>query len=327
MLVIENPASSSPGLAFLLLTVNHFGDPGYLDYWKQLRENGVVIVDGWETAYYTNFSGSSGHGPQSMVVSYATSPAAEVIFAESARTDAPTASIIGPDTCFRQIEFVGILKGTQHADLARRFVDFMLAPVFQADIPLQMFVYPVRPEVEMPEAFTLYAQVPSEPAILTRRRDRRASRSLDPGLDRSDAPLMRSPAASTDAVFSGQRAAAPRFGGTSRTLAAPACLPGVFLLPSTRADFAIWSECQLAYSGQSPARGGRSGLHFLSGGPLNTPHVGGRPAGRRPLRALLLSGKGAAASPYGSSIHASHGRGSSWVQRPARDLEAGSISR
>ena len=118
MLVVENPASSSPGLAFLLLTVNHFGDPGYLDYWKQLQENGVVIVDGWETAYYTNFSGSSGRGPQSMVVSYATSPAAEVIFAESARKDAPTASIIGPDTCFRQIEFVGILKG-HHARRSR----------------------------------------------------------------------------------------------------------------------------------------------------------------------------------------------------------------
>ena len=166
MLVVENPASSSPGLAFLLLTVDHFGDPAYLDYWKQLRENGVVVVDGWETAYYTNFSGSSGRGPQSMVVSYASSPAAEVIFAESALKDAPTASILGPGTCFRQLEFVGILKGTRHADLARRFVDFMLAPVFQADVPLQMFVFPVRPEVTMPEAFTRYAQVASEPSFL-----------------------------------------------------------------------------------------------------------------------------------------------------------------
>ena len=85
---------------------------------------------------------------------------------KSALKDAPTASILGPDTCFRQIEFVGILKGTRHADLARRFVDFMLAPVFQADVPLQMFVFPVRPEVAMPDAFTRYAQLPSEPAFL-----------------------------------------------------------------------------------------------------------------------------------------------------------------
>ena len=34
LLVVENPATSSPGLAFLLATVTEFGDPGYLDYWK-----------------------------------------------------------------------------------------------------------------------------------------------------------------------------------------------------------------------------------------------------------------------------------------------------
>ena len=158
LLVTENPASSSPGLAFLLATVRHFGDPGYLDYWKDLRANGVIVVDGWETAYYTAFSGSSGQGPQPMVVSYATSPAAEVMFAPSPLTDAPTASITGPDMCFRQIEFVGILKGTPHAELARRFVDFMLSAEFQADVPGQMFVYPVRPGVSLPDEFTNFAR-------------------------------------------------------------------------------------------------------------------------------------------------------------------------
>ncbi len=84
LLVVENPATSSPGLAFLLATRAHFGD-GYLDYWKSLKDNGVVVVDGWETAYYTNFSASSGKGPQPMVVSYASSPAAEVFFASPNR--------------------------------------------------------------------------------------------------------------------------------------------------------------------------------------------------------------------------------------------------
>lgn len=166
LLVAENPASSSPGLAFLLATVTHFGDPGYLEFWRNLRLNGITIVDGWETAYYTNFSASSGQGPQPMVVSYATSPAAEVIFAQPPLTDAPTASITGPDACFRQIEFVGVLKGSRQPALARRFVDFMLSAEFQADVPLQMFVYPVLPEVPLPEAFTRYAQVPAKPASL-----------------------------------------------------------------------------------------------------------------------------------------------------------------
>jgi thiamine transport system substrate-binding protein len=165
LLVVENPATSSTGLAFLLATVAHFGD-SFTEYWQALRDNGVVVVDGWETAYYTNFSGSSGRGPQPMVVSYGTSPAVEVVFAEQKPEDAPTASIIGPDTCFRQIEFVGILKGTENRALAERFVDFMLSKEFQEDVPLQMFVYPVNPKAVLPEEFTKYAQAPEQAASL-----------------------------------------------------------------------------------------------------------------------------------------------------------------
>lgn len=166
LLVLENPATSSPGLAFLLATVAHFGDPGYLDFWAALRENGLVVVNDWETAYFTNFSASSGAGPQPMVVSYGSSPPAEVIFAETKPDDAPTASIIGPDTCFRQIEFVGILKGTEQRALAEKFIDFMLSGQFQEDMPLQMFVFPVNPSATLPEEFVKYAQIPGQPATL-----------------------------------------------------------------------------------------------------------------------------------------------------------------
>jgi thiamine transport system substrate-binding protein len=111
-----------------------------------------------------------------MVVSYGTSPAAEVIFAEKPLDDAPTASILGPDTCFRQIEFVGILKGTGHRPLAEKFVDFMLSKQFQEDMPNQMFVYPVNPNAALPEAFTKYSQAPKQtaaldPAIIAEKRD------------------------------------------------------------------------------------------------------------------------------------------------------------
>ena len=166
LLVMENPATSSTGLAFLLATRAHFGED-YVGYWKDLRENGLVVVDGWETAYYTNFSGSSGRGAQPMVVSYGSSPAAEVVFAETPLDDAPTASIIGPDSCFRQIEFAGILKGTPNRDLAEKFIDFMLSTDFQNDMPLQMFVYPVNQNATLPEAFVKYSQAPSQPAVLS----------------------------------------------------------------------------------------------------------------------------------------------------------------
>ena len=164
LLAVENPAISSPGLAFLLATISYFGDPGYLDYWKELRANGLVVVNDWTTAYYTNFSGSSGKGGQPMVVSYASSPAAEVLYATPEPASAPTASILGKDTCFRQVEFVGILKGTKNLKMAQKFVDFMLGKAFQKDVPLQMFVYPVNQTAVLPDVFIKYAQTAPEPA-------------------------------------------------------------------------------------------------------------------------------------------------------------------
>jgi thiamine transport system substrate-binding protein len=164
LLVVENPATSSPGLAFLLATVVEFGPNGYLDFWKELRQNGLEVVNGWETAYYTNFSASTGKGSQPMVVSYATSPAAEVIFATTPMTDSPTASILGKNTCFRQIEFVGILKGSKQSFLAKKWVDYMLSVSFQEDIPGQMFVFPVNPQAKLPDTFVKFAQLPEQPA-------------------------------------------------------------------------------------------------------------------------------------------------------------------
>ncbi len=167
LLVTENPATSSPGLAFLLATIVHFGDPGYLSYWIELKNNGLVVVNDWETAYYTNFSGSSGKGAQPMVVSYNSSPAAEVVFSKTPLTESPDASITGPGTCFRQVEFVGILKGTKNLDLAQKFVDFMLGVKFQEDMPLQMFVYPINPGAKLPDEFVKYSPVPAQPAEIS----------------------------------------------------------------------------------------------------------------------------------------------------------------
>ena len=166
LLVVENPASSSPGLAFLLATVGHFGPHGYLDFWVELRANGVKVVEDWETAYFTEFSGSSGKGPYPLVVSSASSPPAEVIFAEEQPEEAPTGSVIAPDTCFRQIEFVGILRATENRDLAEAWIDFMLSPTFQNDMPMQMFVFPVNPRAELPTEFIQHAQLAAQPATV-----------------------------------------------------------------------------------------------------------------------------------------------------------------
>lgn len=166
--VVENPATSSPGLAFLLATVATFGETGnytYLDFWADLQANDVLVTDGWETAYYTEFTRYGGTRP--LVVSYATSPAAEVYFSEEQISESPTGSVLGGGSCFRQIEFAGILKGTDNQDLAQKFIDYMLSLRFQEDIPLNMFVFPVNQAAKWPDLFQQFAEVPEEPARLT----------------------------------------------------------------------------------------------------------------------------------------------------------------
>jgi thiamine transport system substrate-binding protein len=165
LLVVQNPAASSPGLAFLVATVAVFGEEGdytYLDYWTDLVENGVLVVDGWSEAYYGEFT-VSGDGDRPLVVSYASSPPAEVLFAPEETEEAPTGAIVADDTCFRQIEFVGILQGTENLEAAQAFVDFTLSLDFQEDLPLQMFVFPVNEEAELPDVFAEFAEIPDSP--------------------------------------------------------------------------------------------------------------------------------------------------------------------
>lgn len=167
MLVVENPATSSPGLAFLLATVGHFGETGeytWRDYWADLRANDVLVTSGWEEAYNGSFSGGAGQGDRPIVVSYATSPAAEVFYADPQPEQAPTASLT--EGCFRQIEFAGVLAGTAHPTEARALVDFMLGPTFQADMPLNMFVFPANSLIVPPEVFVEHAAVVPEPITI-----------------------------------------------------------------------------------------------------------------------------------------------------------------
>jgi thiamine transport system substrate-binding protein len=167
LLVVQNPASSSPGLAFLLATIEAFGEDAYLDYWQALRANDLLVVDSWDNAYYGEFSGASGgEGTRPMVVSYATSPAAEVYYSGGAIETPPTGAVTAPGTCFRQIEFVGILRNNQNQAMAEAFVEYVLGDAFQSDIPLHMWVFPVNETVTLPEVFEDYAVHAEEPATM-----------------------------------------------------------------------------------------------------------------------------------------------------------------
>lgn len=155
LLVLQNPATSSPGLAFLLATIKHFGEQGAFGFWAALQKNDLKITSGWESAYYTDFSRNGGSRP--IVVSYTSSPAAEVFYGDG--KTATTANLLLLGSSFLQVEGVAVLKGAKNPDLAKKFIDFMLEPATQADIPSQMWVYPSRRDVALPEVFK-FAQKP-----------------------------------------------------------------------------------------------------------------------------------------------------------------------
>jgi len=158
--VVEDPSLSSPGLAFLLATIDRYGE-GWVDYWTSLRDNGVLVAPGWSEAYYGEFSGGAGEGDRPLVVSYASSPPAELIFADPPVTEPPTA--VMTDGCYRQTEFAGILAGTEHAAEAGELIDFMLSRQFQETITLTWFVYPVLVEARLPPEFVDNTAVPTDP--------------------------------------------------------------------------------------------------------------------------------------------------------------------
>ncbi|WP_314177471.1 thiamine ABC transporter substrate-binding protein [Streptomyces winkii] len=167
LLVTPNAATSSPGLGFLLATADKYGDDGWRDYWKKLRANGVEVVDGWEQAYNDRFSGShggKGKGDRPLVVSYASSPAAEVLGSKPLPAKAPT-GVVKP-TCFQQTEFAGLLDGARNTEGGKALLDYMLSRTFQEDMPLQMFVDPAREDAELPEVFTKYGETADQAATM-----------------------------------------------------------------------------------------------------------------------------------------------------------------
>ena len=164
LLVVQNPATSTPGLAFMLATIAQFGDR-WQGYWRKLRANDVLVVDGWEDAYYARFSGAAGSkGNRPIVVSYASSPPAEVIFRDPRPDEAPTGVV--EESCFRQVELAGVLRGATNEDGASALIDFMLSKRFQEDIPLQMFVFPARSDAALPPEFERFAVIPESPLEL-----------------------------------------------------------------------------------------------------------------------------------------------------------------
>ena len=156
LLVVPNAASSSPGMAFLTATVGAEGDPGYLDYWTALKNNGVLVAKDWTETYSVQFSGSAGKGPRPLALSYSTSPASEVVDGASG-----TQALLG--TCFRQVEYAGVIAGAKNPEGAQKFIDFMLSADVQADIPGQMYMDPAVRSTQLPAEWVQFAPLSDDP--------------------------------------------------------------------------------------------------------------------------------------------------------------------
>ena len=165
MTVVQSPETSSPGLAFLLATIDRYRNDdswGWEKYWSELRANDVAVTSGWSDAYYSEFRAGGGDRP--IVVSYASSPPAEVIYSDPP-TDTPPTGVV-TDSCYRQIEFAGVLSGTDNPQGARALIDFMLTPTFQNDVPLNMFVFPVASSAVLPDVFSEHAVITDNPLMV-----------------------------------------------------------------------------------------------------------------------------------------------------------------
>jgi thiamine transport system substrate-binding protein len=159
LLVVLHPATSSPGLAFLLATIDEYGEDGWLDFWRDLHAGGVEVVSSWSSGYYSSFTRYDGDRP--LVVSYASSPPAEVMFASEPTDVAPTGVLTSG--CYRQVEYAGVLAGTDHPEAAGMLVDYMLSVEFQEQIPESWFVFPVNDEATLPPVFAAHTVLPPDP--------------------------------------------------------------------------------------------------------------------------------------------------------------------
>jgi len=154
LFVTPGATTSSPGLAFLLATISRYGD-GWQEYWKKLMANGASVVDGWDEAYDVDFTQGGGKGKRPIVLSYSSDPAYTV-------KDGRTSTKALLDTCFRQVEYAGVLAGADNPAGAKAFIDFLLSPAVQRALPTSMYVYPVVKGTPLPADWSKFATEPTK---------------------------------------------------------------------------------------------------------------------------------------------------------------------
>ncbi|GAA4868493.1 thiamine ABC transporter substrate-binding protein [Serinicoccus chungangensis] len=164
LFVTPGASTSSPGLAFLLATIGEFGPGEWQGYWEDLMANGAKVTSGWTDAYTVDFTAGGGDGDRPIVLSYASSPPFTI---PDGGFEPTTRALL--DTCFRQVEYAGVLAGTDNPEGAQAVVDWLLSPDVQAAIPDSMYVFPVDDTVALPDLWSQWAQVAEDPIVVSPR--------------------------------------------------------------------------------------------------------------------------------------------------------------
>ena len=141
-IVIQDPRTSTPGLGLLLWVRSVYGDDA-ATAWAGLAPKIVTVTKGWWDAYSMFLEGEA-----DMVLSYSTSPAYHIVVDGTDKYRAASFD----EGHYMQVEVAAMLKNAPQPELARQFMDFILAPDFQSVIPTTNWMYPAG-KADLPEAF------------------------------------------------------------------------------------------------------------------------------------------------------------------------------
>jgi thiamine transport system substrate-binding protein len=151
-LVLQDPRTSTPGLALVRYTVAVYGEAGWQGYWKKLRPQWLTLAQGWDAAYGIFLKGEA-----PLVWSYTTSQAYHAEHGDQAGRYKAIHFKEGQPV---QIEGAILVKGAfqgeraaRKRECARKFLEFLISPETQKRVPKTNWMLPVLSGVELPKSF------------------------------------------------------------------------------------------------------------------------------------------------------------------------------
>lgn len=132
-LLYQDPRTSTPGQGLMLWVQKLYGDEAPA-VWQNLAKRTVSVTKGWSESY-----GMFLKGEADLVLSYTTSPAYHIEAEQKTRYRAAGFE----EGHYLQVEVAAMLNTSQQPELAREFMQFMVSPAFQQEIPAGNWMYPV----------------------------------------------------------------------------------------------------------------------------------------------------------------------------------------